>query len=482
MGVVSPMGGPKPPPGHTRVLTVPKTAVPPVINGELDDEAWKNAARATDFWISEYGRAPQETTEVRVVADKKALYFAFRSHDSRPDAIRAEQFKRDSNLGLDDHVIVELDPYHNHRQISQFAVNARGTQWDAMAGGRARNIAWKGDWQAATRRTADGWTAEIRIPFAILNFQPGATTFGVNFVRYQHRTQERSRWADVTPQYLSEEAGHLTSLALPRAATGNSLMLLPYMAAGSNTRDKRGQFQERSAASGVDVRYNVAGNLTNVLSVNPDFSQVEEDVLGLAFNYNEKFRRDSRPFFQEGSAYFPDRNYFYSGRVPNFDTGLKSFGKIGPLQVGLLGTQGIGGRRDYVARALHEFGPTTSASVSVVGRNQPGFDNRLIAVELGGRFKRRLRFGAGVAATSGHGKAPDSNALAPLTKGANGKRLTLSAGYQTNRWQAGVQTDRTDASFYPANGFIARDVLGTRGSSAFVSYNREYDDAPHCAG
>jgi len=468
--------GHRPQPGHTRSLIVSRASKAPLIDGKIEDEAWKDAAIATDFWISEYGRSPQESTEVRVLADEEALYVAFICHDSRPESIHAEQTKRDSNLRFDDHVTLELDAYHNHRQVSDFSVNALGTQTDAIAGGRARNIAWKGDWQTAVQRTSDGWTAEMRIPFIILNFQAGSDTFGVNFLRYHHRTQERSRWADVTPQYLPQEAGHLTGLILPRSAARNKLTFLPYTAAGTNTRDKEGRLQRASAASGVDIRYDITGNLSSVLSVNPDFSQVEDEVLGLGFAYNEKFRRDSRPFFQEGSAYFPERSHFHSGRVPSFDTGLKSFGKIGSLQVGLLGTQGVGGRRDYVARALQEIGPTTNASVSVVGRNQPGFDNQLIAVEFGGRIKNRLTFGAGLAATSGQGKAPDGTALAPVANEADGKRLNLSLSHDTDNWHAGVRTDQTDTSFYPASGFIAQDVLGTRGTSAYLSYNREYDE------
>ncbi len=160
--------GTQPPPGHTRSLTVPKASVAPLIDGKLDDTVWQDAARAADFWVSEYGRAPREATEVRVLADDTALYFAFTCYDSRPEEIHAEQRKRDGSLVRDDHVIVQLDPYHNHRQISEFSVNARGTQSDAMAGGRARKIEWKGDWQAAAQRSAEGWTAEMAIPLAIL--------------------------------------------------------------------------------------------------------------------------------------------------------------------------------------------------------------------------------------------------------------------------------------------------------------------------
>lgn len=452
-----------PPAGHTRALSVPKANLVPLIDGHLDDVVWQDAPLAKDFWVSAYGRAPQEATEVRVVMDEKALYFAFTCYDSQPDKIHAEQLNRDSNLGLDDHVTIQLDPYHNHRQISDFSVNARGTQSDAIAGGRARKIEWKGDWQARTQRTPQGWTAEIRIPLAILNFQRGARTFGVNFVRYHRRTEEWSQWANVTHQYLPEEMGHLTDLALPAAPPPNKLTVMQYAAAGRNTQGKRGETQESLATTGLDIRYEIANNLTSVLSVNPDFSQVEDDVLGLAFNYNEKFRADRRPFFQEGSAFFPASGYFYSSRIPNFDGGLKSFGKIGPLQMGVLGTQSPEGRRDYVARVVRELGPTFNTSLTLVGTNRSAFDNQLVALQAGGRVGQTLAFNASAASTT------------TTRRAGSGRSLALSGHYIAPHWQAGGNVDRIDKDYFPANGFIAGDTLGTRGRSLFWSYYRDYD-------
>jgi hypothetical protein len=445
---------------------VPKTSAPPIVDGKLDDAIWKDAARATDFFISEYQRAPQEQTEVWALADDKAIYFAFLCHDSQPEFIHAEQLKRDGNVGLDDHVTVELDPYHNHRQISDFSVNARGTQSDAIASGRARKIEWKGDWQAAAQRTADGWTAEIAIPFAILNYQPGADTFGVNFVRYHHRTQERSRWADITAQFLPEESGHLSGLALPNKSQTRKLTIMQYGVAGRNMLSKTGNVRNTLATTGFDIRYDIANNLSSVLSLNPDFSQVEDVVLGLSFDYNEKFRRDNRPFFQEGSGFFGKRTYFFSGRVPDFDFGLKSFGKVGALQMGFLGVQAPHGRRDYVARVLREFGPTINTALTVVGSERSDFDNHLIALEANGRLKRRFVFGADLATTSTRGRASD------------GTRADFSLGYETPYWQAGIGFNRTDEGFFPANGFILQDSLGTREGSAFISYYREYASGP----
>src|SRR6266511_2829514 len=86
--------GERPPPGHTRSLTVPKTAQAPVIDGRLDEEIWKHAAVADRFWIPQQQRWPTEQTEVLVLADEENLYFGFRVYDSPSDAITALQTRR----------------------------------------------------------------------------------------------------------------------------------------------------------------------------------------------------------------------------------------------------------------------------------------------------------------------------------------------------------------------------------------------------
>ena len=68
---------------------------------------------------------------------------------------------------------------------------------------------------------------------------------------------------------------------------------MPYAAGGRNLPDKRGGVQKVPATAGLDARYDFANNLSGVFSVNPDFSQVENEVLSLAFDYNEKFRSEA---------------------------------------------------------------------------------------------------------------------------------------------------------------------------------------------
>lgn len=451
----------QPPPGHTRVIAAQRAASAPVIDGLVSDEEWKHGPVADRFWVSEWRKTPSGETRVAVLYDDHALYFAFTCIDNRPDLIRATQITRDASPGIDDRVTVELDPYHNHRSLSRFTVTARGTQSDAMAGGRAGKIEWKGEWRAAAQRTSFGWTAEIAIPFEILDFDPKTDTFGINFTRYQSRTEEASEWADLTPQRLPEEAGHLAGLRLPAAATRGRLTVMQY-ASGSigvgPDADAPG-----GAGTGADVRYEWPGSLTSVASVRPDFSDTDADIAGIGFSYTEKFVSDRRPFFQEGSGFFGDESLFHSGRVENFDVGVKSFGRMAAYQVGVLATSAAG-RSDYVGRIVREIGPAFNLSATLVGTNRSALDNNTLQLQAGGRLGRHLRVEGDLARSSTQGQPGD------------GLRGHGSLGYHGAHWYSGLWMDRIDTGYFPANGFIAADVIGTTGQGFYGGYNRGFGD------
>ena len=452
----------RPPPGHTRFLRVPATAIAPVIDGRLDDAAWRDAVVADRFWISEQQRWPSDRTEVLVTADGKSLYFAFRVHDSRPDEIVALQTRRDGDFGVDDQVAVQLDPFLTYSEISTYSVNALGTQRDVIAGGRARQLAWKGEWQAAASRTDSGWVAEIAVPFEILNFQPGTRALGINFVRYQNRTAEWSRWADITLRALPEEMGQLVGLAPSDGAPSRPWTFLPYVMAGRNIPDREGRIRSSQASTGIDIRYEPRPNHTAVFSLHPDFSQIEQAVTSVDFSYNEKSRDDFRPFFQEGAAYLGDNKaWFYSNRVPNFDLGAKGFGRTDGLRYGAFATRSPHGRTDIVANLQRQFGRTHNLSATLVGTDRAEFDNRLFALQGGGRQASGFLYQVDLAAT-------DSDGIP-----GNGSFYRGVAGWARDSWSVNATVDRYGREFFPANGLLARDLPDTTGRKLAAGYFRD---------
>ena len=456
----------RPAAGHTRAVTATRTAVAPVIDGLLTEDAWKSGALADAFWVSDTQRPPTDQTSVVVVYDDAALYLAFTCLDARPDLVRASQVTRDASPGRDDRVTVELDPHHNHRAISRFTVTARGTQSDVMAGGRARNRQWKGAWSAATRRTPFGWTAEMAIPLALLDFKAGADTFGLNFTRYQARTAEWSEWADLTPQRLPQEAGHLTGLRLAPATAADRLAVMQYVASGMPAA---GGGPRRTVGTGVDLRYKSSRGLTSMVSTRPDFGATDADVPGLAFSHTEKFVSDRRPFFQEGGALFGDRELFHSGRIDAFDVGAKAFGRLDDFEVGALATSNeTTGRSDYVGRVGRDLGSAFTFSATMAGTRQEALANDALQVRAGGRVGRHLRIDGTVARTTGSGGASGS---------ADGTRQRAEIAYQRAHWHSGGWADRTDDSYFAAAGFLPGDLAGTAGRGAYGGYNRAFGAA-----
>ena len=450
-------GPPPPPAGHTRTLVAQRTPVAPIVDGRIVEAEWTLADAATDFWVSEWQQPPTDQTRVVVLYDDTTLYLAVTCLDAQPNRIRAVQVTRDAAPGLDDRVTVDLNPSHNHRSVSRFTVTARGTPSDALAGGRAARAGWKGTWKAAAQRTPSGWTAELAIPLALLALSPDADTIGMNVSRYQHRTREWSYWADITPQKLPEEAGHLTGLRLPQTTAASSLALMQYLS--SNPR--RSPDAPGENLTGADVRYQSGRGLTAMLSAQPDFSGVDAEVAGVGFSYTEKYVADRRPFFQEGQAFFGDRELFHSGRIEDFDVGVKTFGRVDAYQVGVLATTDAGsGRADYVGRVVREVGPAFNVSATVAGTKQETVENTAVQVRAAGRVGPHLRVDGQLAHTATAGSPGD------------GGRGRAEIGYRRAHWYSGGWADRTDPDYFAADGFLPGDVAGTSGRGAYTGYTR----------
>jgi hypothetical protein len=465
-------------PGHQRVLRI--TRIPqlgteaskaPKIDGKLDDEAWLMAEASGEFWNSLQDRSPSDQTEVMSIGDGEYLYFGFRMYESEPEEIQATRTVRDAGLGYDDSITVELDTFFNRRDISEFSVNAAGTQTDEIAGGRSSKIEWKGDWLGAAVRTDYGWSAEFAIPFEILNYDEDTTRFGLNFQRYQSRTREYTHWADVTPQKREEEMGQLVGLELPEQTGKSAWMFMPFVLAGRNIEDEDGRLEDSLITGGIDMRYEPRPDMTGVISINPDFSQIERAVTDISFSYSEKSVAENRPFFTEGGEYFSpdddDDQYFYSNRIPDFDVGGKSFGRIGRARLGSFITSAPDGRTDFVGRTLYELNETNSAIGTIVSSQRSGLENLLTLAQFRGRLRSGLTYSVDAASTN---TSKVSDRELPI---GNGAHYDASIGWKGDYLYSTVRSDSYETSYFPANARLDDDLVGTRGAKLTTGYYRE---------
>ena len=78
-------------------LRARRAAVPPKIDGVLDDELWASEPLPLGRWMSYNplrGEPAQQPTSVWVGYDNEAIYFAFKCFDAEPDKIRTTISRR----------------------------------------------------------------------------------------------------------------------------------------------------------------------------------------------------------------------------------------------------------------------------------------------------------------------------------------------------------------------------------------------------
>ncbi len=319
---------------NPRSVRAVRTTAAPRIDGILDDQVWLAAEPATDFIQREpeEGSPASERTEVRILYDDDAIYFACTFYDSQPELILAPFTRRDNEIESD-WGSIRIDSYHDHQSCFEFTFNPSGVKVDILQfdDGSSEVTSWDPVWYVETKVTAQGWTAELKIPFSILRYNsPGADsgeyTWGINFIRNISRKKEAQRWA-FTPKKESGFVSRFGSLTgLEGLPDPRQLEVVPFTVSKQTwtpASDVRPPISEFSQALGADVKYGLSKNFTLDVSINPDFGQVEADPAVLNLSTFETFYPEKRQFFIEGTQFIRFTTFggdfgpgmFYSRRI-----------------------------------------------------------------------------------------------------------------------------------------------------------------------
>ncbi|NUL83358.1 MAG: hypothetical protein HUU60_11655 [Armatimonadetes bacterium] len=370
-----------------RPLPGVKCDQPPIIDGSPDDECWRTAAQAEDFFDPFTGNLAQPQTIAKITYDEKAIYIHFQCLDDQPDGIVAREIRPNASFDGEDWVGIWIDPLYTRQwdNISTFKVNALGTTSENIAGGAAAKREWRGQWQAAAIRTETGWSAELAIPWAIVlrGSGPSPRNMGINFIRRHHRSKAVFHWSNLTSQHKPEYMGIWQNVEPPRVASRATTQLMAYFA--PELRQKGGT---ESAPAGLDVKHSLQNGLIGMVTLNPDFRNIEGQIEGIQFSRSERFVDDVRPFFEEGEDYLDltDEHaigrMFYSQRIRDFDAGGKAFGRIGrDFSIGSLVTFGQGKEDNAVVNLGLSFGQHGNANVYLTRHGSTEAENSGFRIE-----------------------------------------------------------------------------------------------------
>ncbi|HMA53659.1 MAG TPA: carbohydrate binding family 9 domain-containing protein, partial [Acidobacteriota bacterium] len=365
--------------------------VGPRIDGRLDDPAWKAAHVIDGFRMVEPrpGEDPSEKTEAWIVYDGQNLYIGVYCHDSEPSRISANSMAHDSggdsggpmgygyghvsSTSSDDIVRVLLDPFQDKRNAYVFFVNPRGARGEGLVYAGSASLNWDGIWEAESSRLADGWSAEIRIPFKTISFRPGLSVWGLNIERTIARKMETIRLSGTTLDSNFNNPNEAATLqGIEGVKQGLGITFRPYGLA-SAARDNHVSNRYRGESDGgFDLYKSFTPNLVGVVSYNIDFAETEVDERRINLTRFPLFFPEKRMFFLEGSENFSFSSSisftpFFSRTVGLYQGsqipvlfGTKLYGKIGNTNVTFL---------DVQTRASAVPDPATGGSRELPGRN-----------------------------------------------------------------------------------------------------------------
>jgi len=464
--------------GPARSIVAVRTDTAPIIDGKIDDSCWEMANIATDFTDYKTESLAVEQTFVRVLYDDDNLYIAFECLEPQPDRIIAVERKYDQSLYEEDGVEVRFDTFGDHRSAYVFAVNTLGTRYDARTGlfNSRDDDTWGCDWSAACTVAEDRWFAEIAIPIGNIFFeQKDKTTWGVNFRRRERGMQESSYWCYRNSQARNpREFGLLTNLDLAKAKFDRSPSFETYL---SGTSD----FEQNSSemSTGLDISMRLNSNMISAFTINPDFSQVEADPDTIELRDTERFLRERRTFFREGSELFTTPlNIYYSRRLMDIDAGAKVTGQGKTWALGLIDVQGQISRDDelldgnyHVGRLIHNI--NEDSHIGGIWANSQRSDGR----NFTGGLDSRIFFDSTTSLSAQFLGLSDSNGIE--TDGyedhsAYGLYTALSGGSQPFWWQ--VDYRDITRGFQPDLGYIPR--RNVRGPGSFMQYRAYPEDGP----
>jgi hypothetical protein len=145
---------------HRPQLLVPFIKTPPVIDGKLNDTAWRSSSELTQFVEWSLDSYLQDPVTVFLSYDDRNLYVAFRNSD--PSAMELNRSirpkrPRDTFLWGRDHAQIGITR-------GDVSLKLIGDPKGTVADWKDDEIKWNGNWQYEAAIAQTEWTAEFSIP------------------------------------------------------------------------------------------------------------------------------------------------------------------------------------------------------------------------------------------------------------------------------------------------------------------------------
>lgn len=466
---------PESPPRTTPPANALRVDQGPSIDGLLDDPVWDLATPTRDFTQSSPvpGDPASQLTEFRVVYTPRNLYIAVRCHDTNAaDApVLTRQTRRDQGNQGDDAVFISIDTNRDGQTGFYFDVTAAGARTDGLIDNdNSIGNSWDGIWEAKTSVDDLGWSAEIRIPFSTLSFDPDADAWGINIARNLGRKIETVRWRNWRQEGSVRQVSRAGLLEGFRdLEQGHGLTLKPFISTTYDAKDN-----ELDTEPGLDLFYKLNPQITLALTLNTDFAEAEVDDRVVNLTRFPVFFPERRDFFLEDAGifdfggvrrsprpFFSRRIGIVNGTEQGILTGARLTGRHKGLRFGAMSVQmdpddALGDKNLSVVRLSHDV--LDESAVGMIITNGDPADrgsNTLVGADF--NYRNNSAF-------DGQGRITADAFIQGTTTDTQGEQNdnsdTTSVGgrfsIDNDPWDANAFFARIGENYDPALGFVSR--------------------------
>ncbi len=321
-----------------------KTDIPPIIDGNLNDQVWKGALNVSDFktFAPDFGKNGTEKTIAYAAYDSENLYFAFLCFDKEPGKIKSSVSSRD-NIRPDDWVCINLDSFNDQQSLYAFYVNPLGIQMDSRFASGREDISADFVWYSAGQKLSDGYSVEISIPLKSIRYsERNPVTMSIYFERYISRFSEHDSYPELDPAKGFAFLTQMASLVYYDLKHYTLFELLPAFTYSQKYNLSSGKLEknENQGEISLTTKYGITSDLILDGTYNPDFSQIEADAGQVDVNLRyQLYFPEKRTFFLEGNEIYniaatrssevdPLLSLVHTRTIINPLTGIKLSGKV----------------------------------------------------------------------------------------------------------------------------------------------------------
>ncbi len=460
---------------HTYTIKAVKATAPPSLDPSLSDPAWKTGVAIDNFYDFTVHQPAKFTTTAYLLYDDKFLYLAVHAQQSGVP-ITAVQTVDHAGVGSDDHIALNLETSGSGARVYQFRANPRGIH-DELASENAR---FAPDWTSVTKILPNGdYNVVMVIPLSVIRGQhTPVQAWRFSVVRFIAATDDEYTSAyepSMNAMGNSVNWPLLTGLEIPAGATRPKPHADAYALASGGSQHNLyqngiGIFEPMNTrAVGLDVTYPFTNTLAFVGTLNPDFSNVEEDQIIIAPQEFQHQYNEYRPFFAQGANYINSlpgininsyQSLFYTPGIGVFNRGVKIEGTQGLSSIGALNVVGTGFDDSAFGYAFNEPDGSFTGSFESVLANHTGV--------------RDDSWGYALASTNPHsgvlvGAVEQSDRGTNVTAPGQANNFSTIAGIQNVRGKAFAVYYDVGPQFNPLDGFT--QVNDIKGPQTYLQYN-----------